>query len=141
MSTPASYSQSSSTVSSNVSTINLPILNKSLTGVNIATINANNGFIDININALTGRNGSISIAKPGMAPVNYTGLVNKIIHLGSDNNNTIPFIGKQTITIILNAPPNETILVNQLTYDSTIPINYKKCAFIFLTVYFILTLI
>jgi len=138
MSTPAGYSQKSSVVSSNISVINLPITNTSLGGLNIATIEANNGYIDIFIHALVGPNSSITIKKPEGTPVVYKGVVNKMIHLGADPSNTFPFFGKQNVTIILNAPPDESILVNQIMYKTSTPINYKKCATIFLTVYFIL---
>ena len=141
MSTPASYSQDKSTISSNVNTINLPILNKSLSGVSIATVNVENGYLDLNINALTGPNSTINIAKPGMNPITLNGIIKKTIHIGSDNFNKLPFIGKQTINVIFNAAPNETILVNQLNYKSSSPLNYKKIAFIFLAVYFIINML
>lgn len=140
-STPASYSPSINNVSSNVSSVTLPLLNKVLVGVNVATMNVNNGFLDISINAFTGPNSSISITKPGMEqPLTFTGMVRKTIHLGLDPTNTLPFIGKQPITIILNAAPNETIIVKQLSYKSSKPMDYKKITFVFLAVYFVLNM-
>jgi len=139
-STPASYSQNGSTVSSNVNTITLPVLNKSLSGVNIATLNVNNGYLDVNINALTGPNSTISISKPGMSPLTLNGIIKQNIHIGSDNFNKLPFIGKQSVNVIFNAAPNETILVKEISYKSSAPLNYKKIAFIFLAVYFILNM-
>ena len=143
MATPATYSETGSTISSYVNTITVPVLNTSLKGINIATVNANNGFLDININALTGPNSSISIVKPGSAPtITLTGLVKKSIRIGSDPSNRLPFIGKQSINIIFNAAPNESILVSQLSYKSGGLKNkdYKKIAFIFLAVYFVINM-
>ncbi len=136
MSTPAAYSPSINNVSSNVSVLSLPIVNKSLTGVNVVTLNVNNGFLDIN--AITGLNSSITISRPGLNPITYSGVIRKNIHLSSDYSNTIPFIDTQTVTVILNAAPGENILVKQLTYKGSKPIDYKK-ATIILFVFFILT--
>jgi len=125
-----------------IDTINLPLINKKVTGINIATLPVENGFITIHINAITGPNGSINITKPGSGtPMSFNGLINNKITLGADPFNKIPFIGKESITVLLNTPFNENILINELSYNIVNPINYKKVAIIFLTVYFIVTIL
>ena len=126
----------------NLNTVLLPITNTTLTGISIANITVNN-FLDITLNAIIGPNSNISIVKPGQTPITYTGTVNTILHLGSDISNKLPFVGNQTINIIFNAAPNETIFINKLTYVSSKivkPINYKQLLFIFLIVFFIINI-
>jgi len=122
----------------NINTIFLPIINNVYSGINIANIQINNNFLDINLNAIIGPNSSISIIKPGVNPTIYKGNVNTKLHLGSDIFNKIPFYNNQTINIILNAAPNETITINSLNYTISKQINYKNILFIFLIVFFVL---
>jgi hypothetical protein len=124
-----------------VNTINLPISNKSFTqGINIATIPIENSFLDISLIATTGHSSSISIIKNGLNPENYIGNINTKLHLGSDISNKTPFIGKQTVTIIINVSENETIFIDTLNYKQNKPLNYKTIAIIFLIVFFILNI-
>jgi hypothetical protein len=124
-----------------VNTIILPITNKTFTqGINIATISVENSFLDICLIGTIGNNSSISIIKNTLNPENYTGNINKKIHLGSDISNKIPFIGKQTVTVIINVSQNETIFIDTLNYKENKPINFKTLAIIFLIVFFILNI-
>jgi len=139
MSSPISASNQ---LISNVSTVNLPISNKSFTqGINIATIPVENSFLDISLIATTGHSSSISIVKNGLNPENYIGNINTKLHLGSDISNKIPFVGKQTVTVIINVSQNETVFINSLNYNlPNKPLNYKTLAIIFLIVFFILNI-
>jgi hypothetical protein len=126
----------------NVSTVNLPITNKSfIEGINVATIPVENSFLNISLNATIGENSSISIVKVGLGPENYTGNINTNLHLGSDIFNKKPFIGKQTVTVLINVAPNETVFINNLTYNfPKKPVNFKTLGIIFLIVFFILNI-
>ena len=133
-------SASNSTITQNINSILLPIKNNNFTGISIANISISNNFLDITINAIIGPNSSISIIKQGMTPINYNGNVNTTLHLGSDFFNKMPFNFNQNINIVLNAAPNETIIINELSYKINIPINYKQILLIFLIVFFILNI-
>lgn len=118
----------------------LPINNSVFTGISIINVDVENSFVTLNLNAITGPSSSISIIKPGLKPVNYSGKINNVIKLGSDVLNTMPFIGKQTITIVLTASINENIIINRFDYGESNKIDYKKFAIIFLIVFFILNI-
>ena len=125
----------------NVNTVNLPITNKSFTpGVNIATITVENSFLDVCLNATIGPNSNINFVRNGLSPEIYTSDINSNLHIGSDISNKTPFIGKQTITVIINVAPNETIYISNLNYKTSKPLNYKTLAIIFLIVFFILNI-
>jgi len=127
---------------SNINTINLPITNKSFTqGIYIATIPIENSFLDISLDATVGNNSSISIVKNGFNPENYIGNINTKIHLGSDISNKTPFIGKQTVTLIINVSQNERVFINNLNYKlPNKPVNFKTLGIIFLIVFFVLNI-
>ena len=126
----------------NVVNLFLPIINSKITGINIINIQVdNNNFLDVTLNAIIGPNSSISIIKPGINAINYNGDVNNILHLGSDISNKIPFRSIQNVNIVLNVAPNETIIINELSYKINVPINYKLILFIFLIIFFIINIL
>ena len=126
----------------NVVNLFLPITNSEITGINIINIQVdNNNFLDVTLNAIIGPNSSISIIKPGINAINYNGDVNNILHLGSDISNKIPFRSIQNVNIVLNVAPNETIIINELSYKINVPINYKLILFIFLIIFFIINIL
>ena len=122
-----------------LNTITLPINNKSYTqGINIGTLIVENSFLDISLVATTGPNSSISFIKNGLSPISYSGNINTNLQLGSDISNKIPFIGNQSVTLVINVADNESVHINDLIYkSSSTSINYKTLGIIFLIVFFI----
>ena len=122
----------------NVNTITLPIVNTIYKGLNVGNITVENNFVNIYLNANIGPNSSISIIKPGMNPIIYTGNINITLQLGSDLNNTQIFVGKQNIGIIINAAINETVNISNFNYKIPKPIDIKNIIILFLTIYFLI---
>jgi hypothetical protein len=126
----------SSTPATSINVINLPIKKTVLNSTMVASIPViKDNFVNINLNALIGATSSISIIREFNNVLSFSGKVNTNFKLGNDN---LPFNRSQTVNILFSVSPGETITVEDFSYSTNTPINFRNLVLIFLIVYFMI---
>jgi len=116
--------------------INLPINGAVLNSTMVASIPViKDSFVHINLNASIGATSSINIIREFNSVLSFSGRVNKIFKLGNDD---LPFNRSQTLNVVFNVSPGETITINNFSYSTRTPINFRNLILIFLIVYFMI---
>ena len=116
--------------------INLPINGAVLNSTMVASIPViKDSFVHINLNASIGATSSINIIREFNSVLSFSGRVNKFFKLGNDD---LPFSRSQTLNVVFNVSPGETITVNNFSYSTRTPINFRNLILIFLIVYFMI---
>jgi hypothetical protein len=143
MSSPVSTASIAS--SNNFKNFVLPVSSKIFNGVNIGTYTVkgnymSGAFVNIELNAVTGPKSNIVIVKPGAKTSVFSGTVNTVLKLGSDDDNKLPFKQGDTVTILIEVDPAEIVTVNNLTIKENNNFNIQTFIKIFLIVFFIIYL-
>ena len=132
---PGTTARPGTTVGLNL--INLPISGAVLNSTMVASIPViKDSFVHINLNASIGATSSINIIREFNNVLSFSGRVNTNFKLGNDD--VLPFNRSQTVNVVFDISPGETITINNFSYSTRTPINFKNLILIFLIVYFVI---